>query len=442
MALPAHRSLGEMFAFVRNFWRELLGEEDEGVATCSVAGCSRNTWNGQPGQQCCRTCHNSNGRSHGPDCDRKAGHLQASLAPGVGSAALARPAVPSAAPAGLAAGLPGSTDSSMRGRKRKWTDADADAFRSCWASPRKEGKEREKLFNVEWGSAEFQQVQNRFMATMAGKAEILRIQRVESGHQYEAFLQQKETITEEIAELADLGVQGALKQHCSNVVRLLFHGTKKDSSHDIIHGKTAGFEPMASGARTGAIWGHGVYFARDAAYSHDYCEELPSGERQMLLNHVLVGLSTQGKAEIKMYPKVQVPGASNPSSRYHSLVDNPQSPTIFVVARSNQAYPAYLITYRHESPLSAFFRVHFPPTTKNPPPPPTFSSSAALGAASSSSEEEEEEEEETEGEEEEEEEDEEEEEEDKRSDDDDYEVDTRPQHTTHRKLATKSNSAR
>ena len=317
------------------------------IATCSVAGCSRNAWNGQPGQQCCRTCLISNGCSHGPDCDRKAGHLQASRAPGVSGAASTRPAVPSAAPSGLAAGLPGSPDTPTGGRKWKSTvGRDADDARSRWASPRQAGKESKKLFDVDGGSREFQEVQKQFMATMAGNATIQRIQRVENGHQYEAFLQQKETITEEIAELADLGVQGALKQHCSNVVRLLFHGTKKDSSHDIIHGKTAGFEPMASGARTGAIWGHGVYFARDAAYSHDYCEELPSGERQMLLNHVLVGLSTQGKADIKMYPKIQIPCASNQSSRYHSLVDNPQSPTIFVVAHSNQAYPAYLITYR------------------------------------------------------------------------------------------------
>jgi ribA/ribD-fused uncharacterized protein len=43
------------------------------AATCSVAGCSRDTWNGHPGQQCCRSCHISNGGKHGPDCDRKAG---------------------------------------------------------------------------------------------------------------------------------------------------------------------------------------------------------------------------------------------------------------------------------------------------------------------------------------------------------------------------------
>ena len=43
------------------------------LATCSVAGCSRDAWNGHPGQQCCRTCHVSNGGKHGPECDRKAG---------------------------------------------------------------------------------------------------------------------------------------------------------------------------------------------------------------------------------------------------------------------------------------------------------------------------------------------------------------------------------
>jgi ribA/ribD-fused uncharacterized protein len=43
------------------------------AATCSVAGCSRDAWNGHPGQQCCRSCHVSNGGKHGPDCDRKAG---------------------------------------------------------------------------------------------------------------------------------------------------------------------------------------------------------------------------------------------------------------------------------------------------------------------------------------------------------------------------------
>ena len=39
---------------------------------CDVAGCSRATWNGNSGEQCCRTCKASDGARHGPDCEAKA----------------------------------------------------------------------------------------------------------------------------------------------------------------------------------------------------------------------------------------------------------------------------------------------------------------------------------------------------------------------------------
>jgi O-acetyl-ADP-ribose deacetylase (regulator of RNase III) len=38
-------------------------------ATCSVHGCDRVSWNGQPREECCRTCAISQGREHGPTCD-------------------------------------------------------------------------------------------------------------------------------------------------------------------------------------------------------------------------------------------------------------------------------------------------------------------------------------------------------------------------------------
>ena len=41
------------------------------LATCDVPGCHRVTWNGKPNEQCCRTCKNSGGSKHGPDCERK-----------------------------------------------------------------------------------------------------------------------------------------------------------------------------------------------------------------------------------------------------------------------------------------------------------------------------------------------------------------------------------
>ena len=39
------------------------------TSRCDVPGCTRVTWNGKSGTQCCRTCKASEGSSHGPVCD-------------------------------------------------------------------------------------------------------------------------------------------------------------------------------------------------------------------------------------------------------------------------------------------------------------------------------------------------------------------------------------
>ena len=39
---------------------------------CTTNGCNRESWNGQPGQTCCRTCYYHWGEKHGPDCEAKA----------------------------------------------------------------------------------------------------------------------------------------------------------------------------------------------------------------------------------------------------------------------------------------------------------------------------------------------------------------------------------
>ena len=43
--------------------------EEIGKVCCNVSGCTRATWNGLLGEQCCRTCKSSSGKSHGPDCE-------------------------------------------------------------------------------------------------------------------------------------------------------------------------------------------------------------------------------------------------------------------------------------------------------------------------------------------------------------------------------------
>ena len=48
---------------------EEVEERRETGTRCDVPGCTRVTWNGKSGTQCCRTCKASDGASHGPVCD-------------------------------------------------------------------------------------------------------------------------------------------------------------------------------------------------------------------------------------------------------------------------------------------------------------------------------------------------------------------------------------
>ena len=115
--------------------------------------------------------------------------------------------------------------------------------------------------------------------------------------------------------------------------QMLFHGTNAvEAIVNSVDGH--GFLPMLAGTSTGAIWGDGTYFARDARYSDEYARTLPSGDKQMMLVDVLVGLSIQGAQGDKVCPFL--PGQSY--ARYNSLVNRVQDPSIFVVQHSNQAY--------------------------------------------------------------------------------------------------------
>lgn len=73
--------------------------------------------------------------------------------------------------------------------------------------------------------------------------------------------------------------QGA--PHMGVQTRWLFHGTQHATR--IMQDNNQAFRPNLAGLSTGALWGPGTYFARDAAYSHDYANILDSGARQMML---------------------------------------------------------------------------------------------------------------------------------------------------------------
>ena len=91
-------------------------------------------------------------------------------------------------------------------------------------------------------------------------------------------------------------------------------------------------------------YGKGVYFARDASFSHGYTSPDANGQRHMYYTQVLVGEYTVGDGGMI------VPPAKNPqlddTILFDATVDSTSNPTIFVVYQDAQNYPAYVVNYQ------------------------------------------------------------------------------------------------
>jgi len=111
----------------------------------------------------------------------------------------------------------------------------------------------------------------------------------------------------------------------------LFHGT----AYDVIDGICKDGIDWRVCGKNGTLYGHGSYFAKNASYSVDYAQANPSGECKMFLASVLVGKYSKGSRALVKAPE-----------GFHSVVDRPYSPSIYVVFLIKQAYPAYVISFK------------------------------------------------------------------------------------------------
>ena len=93
-------------------------------------------------------------------------------------------------------------------------------------------------------------------------------------------------------------------------------------------------------------YGRGVYFAVQFAYSAQTTYSPPdaSGNKHVYLSRVLTGDYTTGHTSYKVPP--QKPGTTGAANLYDSVVDNPTTPTIFVIFSDTQAYPEYLVIFK------------------------------------------------------------------------------------------------
>ena len=152
------------------------------------------------------------------------------------------------------------------------------AERTRWQS---DGLGSTKLFAVPATSSEFVDIESQFLQTLP-RSRINRIERIENAPMHESFLLQVMALKQQLADDWD----------AASMRRLLFHGTS--AVEDIINSVDGhGFLPLLAGTSTGAIWGDGTYFARDAKYSDDYAR-IHGGAKQMMLVDVLLRRSAQG----------------------------------------------------------------------------------------------------------------------------------------------------
>ncbi len=129
------------------------------------------------------------------------------------------------------------------------------------------------LYMVAQGTAEFRAITNEFAKTLPDM-KIWAMQRVENAPQHEYYLTEARNIKEDVGY-----ANWTLKME-----QLLWHGTT--AVEEIVNSGTHGFLPGLAGTKTGTMYGKGVYFARDAKYSHHYARVLPDGKHQMLASKV------------------------------------------------------------------------------------------------------------------------------------------------------------
>ncbi|XP_052530868.1 protein mono-ADP-ribosyltransferase PARP14 isoform X1 [Tympanuchus pallidicinctus] len=186
--------------------------------------------------------------------------------------------------------------------------------------------ERVKLVALTQSCQEYLEVQKRFQKT-AHSFVIEKIQRIQNPFLWQTYQIKKKSL--------------CMKNKHKDNEKLLFHGTAKISLNAINYN---GFNRGFAGINA-AIIGNGTYFAVNANYSAQdiYSKPDTSGRKYMYLARVLTGEFCVGSRGLVTPPPKH---SADPTNLYDSVVDDENSPKMFVIFNDIQAYPEYLITFR------------------------------------------------------------------------------------------------
>jgi len=182
-----------------------------------------------------------------------------------------------------------------------------DGYKAVWLRPvPRVGTFRRVPVPVD--SAEFAFAAALFNRTARSEI-VFAVERVETPHLYAVYAASR-------AVMAQMGFSE----------RWMFHGTSASSVDSI--GRT-GFSRSYAGVN-GVVYGQGVYFATDAAYSVQFATGC-IGHRHMFLSRVLPGRTAPGHKNMRQ-----------PPDDHHSTGNGSN---IFVVYHDANAYPDYIIRF-------------------------------------------------------------------------------------------------
>nr|XP_002126120.2 poly [ADP-ribose] polymerase 15-like [Ciona intestinalis] len=186
-----------------------------------------------------------------------------------------------------------------------------------------------KVFQVQAGSNEYNQVIQKFQQGAAYIQTIVKLERIQNVALYKQFLAQEEKVR---AKMSSRGVG-------QTVTRELFHGTSGDVTDNIYRN---GFDRSHAG-KNATAYGKGVYFAVQAQYSHNYTSLDRNNHRCMFLSKVVTGEYCAGNSSMITAPAI---AGGQKNELYDSVVNRVSNPTMYVVFKDASVYPDYVLTYQ------------------------------------------------------------------------------------------------
>lgn len=153
-----------------------------------------------------------------------------------------------------------------------------------------------------------------------------RVYRLQNPILYNKYMAERETLFKKYPNTPS--------EEITTMEKTVFHGTSEDSVKKI---NSEGFHKRFSGMH-GALYGKGVYFARDLYLSCLHYS--PPNSRQIKFVYIvkaLVGKYTAGNETMQSLP------INSNGLRFDSAVDNPQNPEIFVIFEESHVYPEYIL---------------------------------------------------------------------------------------------------